>query len=217
MKVLLSAERYLSIRFRNWSIKYFKSKEAFLASCILVTLITLANLHVPITFAYVAEINGTSQTYCYYNPAYPSTLWMNIYNKIHLLLYSAIPFILIFISNILLITFLMKMNSRNVNNNPNNNARRSRTNKTIITMTITFILMTLPGAICSFYYSELTNLSYGSFTILFFDCVTFSYHCLNFWFLYFTNHVYKNELLKLLKINFKISSFSIKNTSDSKT
>ena len=95
----------------------------------------------------------------------------------------------------------MKMNSRNVNNNPNNNARRSRTNKTIITMTITFILMTLPGAICSFYYSELLSISYGRYIIFFFDCVTFSYHSLNFLFLYMTNNLYKNELNNFFKFN----------------
>jgi hypothetical protein len=186
----------LSVRFRSWSIKYFKLKETFIASLIIIIVVILANLHVPITFGLEVQINGTTYTFCYYKKAYPSTLWMRTYNKIHLLLYSALPFLLIFLANLLLIKFLIKKSNHNEFNR-RISTRRSKARKTIMIVTITFILMTLPGAVCSFFYSELLDLPFGSYIILFFDCVTFSYHSFHIFFLYFSNKLYKKELKNL--------------------
>jgi len=104
------------------------------------------------------------------------------------------------------------MNSGSANQYNRNSSRRSKTNKTIIIVTITFILMTLPGAICSFYYSELLSIAYGSLIIFFFDCVTFSYHSLNFLFLFFTNNIYKKEFKKFLNFKFQIIPFRSNNS-----
>ena len=131
---------------------------------------------------------------------------MDIYNKIHLLLYSAIPFCILAFANMMLIIFLLKNNSQTFTENTNTLvcARRSKTNKTIMIVTITFIILTLPGALCSYYFSDLINLQYGRVILTFFDCVTFSYHGLNSLILFMTNNIYRREIKKLL-LCFKIT------------
>lgn len=157
------------------------------------------NLNVPITFGFDLQVsNSTTVTFCFYLPSFPNTRWMDIYNKIHLLLYSAIPFFLLFIINALLIYFLVKINKVSIAENKAATNRKTRTTKTIIIVTMAFIIFTLPGAICSYYFSELISLPYGYYILVFFDCVTFSYHGLNSIILYNSNKLYKKEVRKFI-------------------
>jgi hypothetical protein len=66
-------------------------------------------------------------------------------------------------------------------------------------VTIAFIILTMPGALCSYYFADLINLQYGRVILTFFDTITFSYHGLNSLILFMTNNIYRREVKKLFK------------------
>lgn len=74
-------------------------------------------------------------------------------------------------------------------------------NKTIITMTIMFLAVTLPTAYASFFFADMIQTDLGYFLIVLFNCITFSYHGLYFFLLIFSNNKFKREVLKLFNFN----------------
>ena len=80
--MLLSVDRYLSIKIMTWSNK-FNPKQAFMASFAAVFIILAINTNVLIKYGYEADLgNGTSQVFCFYLPDFPDTFWMSVYNKV---------------------------------------------------------------------------------------------------------------------------------------
>lgn len=67
-------------------------------------------------------------------------------------------------------------------------------------MTLLFIVLTSPGAICSQFYNTLI-VSYSGNVILFSsDCIAFSYHALNILILCISNKHFLRKLQQALKI-----------------
>jgi len=77
------------------------------------------------------------------------------------------------------------------------NSKNESMNKTIITMTIMFLAVTLPTAYASFFFADMIQSDMGYFLIVLFNCITFSYHGLYFFLLMFSNNKFKREVLKL--------------------
>ena len=152
----------------------------------LFVLLLCVNSNVLFLFGYeTTSANGTNLVICYTHPNYTSTKWVEKFGKIHLFIYSIIPWIFIVIANMLLIQFLC-MNKMN--------KKQTKVNKIVILMTFSFILMTLPTAIASFYYNYLKSFKLGSFLILLFNSITFSFHAFNFFIFVFENKTFKNKL-----------------------
>ena len=74
-------------------------------------------------------------------------------------------------------------------------------NKTIITMTIMFLAVTLPTASASFFFADMIQTDLGYFLIVLFNCITFSYHGLYFFLLIFSNNKFKREVLRLFNFD----------------
>ena len=89
----MSADRFLSVWFKNWKIKYFKSKQAFIVSFVLVTFFTLLNLNVWFTYGYreYNEMNGTFKEYCHSDKT-PTLDFMKAWNLVSLICYELIFF-----------------------------------------------------------------------------------------------------------------------------
>ena len=77
-------------------------------------------------------------------------------------------------------------------------------NKTIFTVTLLFLVVTLPTAYASFFFADMIKTNVGYFLIVLFNCVTFSYHGLYFFLLIFSNNKFKREFMNL--VNFKQES-----------
>ena len=81
------------------------------------------------------------------------------------------------------------------------NQRQDAMSKMIIFMTFLFVAMTLPTAYASFFFARLIQTDHGYFLIVLFNCITFSYHGLNFLIYYVSNLKFRSEFRKLFSGN----------------
>lgn len=152
--------------------------------------------------------------------------FLNHFDKVHLAIYSILPFILIAIANSLLvytihkrkkvvgdltqITGIQSIDLRRPSVDPRRKSvykraqsisqqRNEKMNQTVFLMTLLFIGLTLPIACASFFFDQLFSTDYGVFIITLLDCVSFSYHGLNFIIMAFSNKMFRREFLKILK------------------
>ena len=84
-------------------------------------------------------------------------------------------------------------------------------NRTIITVTMLFLVVTLPTAYVSFFFADMIKTDLGYFLIVLFNCVTFSYHGLYFFLLLLSNNKFKREFFKLLNLKLE-TTFDINQT-----
>jgi hypothetical protein len=75
-------------------------------------------------------------------------------------------------------------------------------------MTLLFILLTGPDAVCSMLYSQIIKLPNGELIIILLDCITFSYHALNILVLSLSN----KEFLRKLKKSFGFTVVDVEQT-----
>ena len=128
--------------------------------------------------------------------------------KFHLAAYSLLPFIVLAVSNAFLLAKIWlskkKFGSRVSEREDQSKAKKiDKMNKIVILITILFILFTLPLAFAQFYFTQLFATRHGVFVIFLLDCLSFTYHGLNFFILFFSNHIFKKEVLRLLdSVNF---------------
>nr|QVK45792.1 G protein-coupled receptor [Proales similis] len=211
--VLMSLDQFLSVVFRNWRTVHMKPRRAVLVSSALAGFFLLLNSNILFTFAIEVTTNDTSKIFCFEILDYPESLWMMHWGRVHLGLYSLIPFGCIAVTNTAMLIYLKfrrsKMNQNQVN--PSNvhqttvnsstktgssrsQSRNQAMTASIVLLTVLFIVMTLPSAYVSFAYGFLVSLDYGRTVILICDCITFSYHGLNFYIYFLLNRRFRQEL-----------------------
>jgi len=189
-------DRYFLCKIKDWKKIYFTQGIANISGLILVMFIFLINSNILFTFGNQFEpINGTIITECFSSiPTDWISIWSNvsikknffflflklnrINFKIHPYLYSFIPFTLLAIINILLIIDLHQ-NKRISSADNNSKITQREINTSIIIMTLLFIIMTAPCAVCSMLYSQILRLNNGEIIIMTLNCITFSYHAFN--------------------------------------
>lgn len=136
--------------------------------------------------------------------------------KVHLALYSLVPFSLIALANTLLVLTMYARRRRSVANytqqithvtqqttttntmSENKKLRNERMNQTLLLMTFAFIALTSPIACASFFFDTLFTTDYGNFIIVLFNCISFSYHGLNFIIMTFSNTMFRKEFFKII-------------------
>lgn len=134
--------------------------------------------------------------------------------KVHLVTYSLAPFAFLITINSLMLFHVYRSSKRLKSQTPIISlARKSSVissspkqslNKTIIISTIMFIVMTLPTAISSIYFTEWVQTDEGNLLINLFDDLSFTYHGFNFFILTSFNRKFR----EMLFINFRFSQFS---------
>ena len=109
------------------------------------------------------------------------------------------------IINILLIIDL----NRKIQSSASSSIRNTRISKnqrainiTLIIMTLLFILLTGPNAVCSMLFSQIMKLPNGELIIILLDCITFSYHALNILVLCLSNKEFLRQLKKSFGFTF---------------
>jgi len=112
---------------------------------------------------------------------------------------------LLTIINILLIIDL----NRKIQSSASSSIRNTRISKnqrainiTLIIMTLLFILLTGPNAVCSMLFSQIMKLPNGELIIILLDCITFSYHALNILVLCLSNKEFLRQLKKSFGFTF---------------
>lgn len=193
----------MSIQIKHWKNVYFGFKRALLVVLSIIGILLLLNINILFTFGYDIVIANTSASLCFEVEGYPSTRWMTIWGKIHLMLYSVVPFIVLLIVNFLLVRKIMSRKKIHLSisnvTNEKKSRKNDRINRTVLLLTFLFILMTLPSASASFFFTTLVTSDFGLFLIVLFNCISFSYHGFNFIFMAFSNKIFFEEYKKLFK------------------
>jgi hypothetical protein len=198
--VLISIDRYLIFRIKNWQTIYFTNRIANMCGFTLTLIVFLINSNVIFTFGYELEtiMNGTKlmkTTQCF--TTIPSTYWMTYWNHVHSYLYSFVPFILLGFINVLLLIDLHFL-KQSINTNLRRNKKKIRMTVTVIIMTVLFILFTCPFAVSSQYYSSLVQTFTGNVIIYACDSLGFSFNAFNIFILCFTNDEFLIDLKRHL-------------------
>ena len=175
---ILSVDRYISVISIPGSfasrLPFRTPKSAHLWSLILIGLVFILNSHILIFNGYYeqkfdVDINQTvSKLVCYryINGFTLNPLWENV----HLILYSLIPFIIMLIFNILLIKRITRMKNMN-------KGSAIRNIKSILVITFLFLIMTVPSSVAYGFFMQtspkkvlllLDDLSFLNNSILFF-------------------------------------------------
>lgn len=205
-KVLISFDRYMSIQIKHWKKIYFSFNRAFLAVFSIIIFLLLANINILFTFGYDTVIGNSSVSLCFEVDGFSSTHWMTVWGKIHLMTYSVVPFLVLLVANFLLIRKIKSRKLIHLSFSSSTNVKKSkkndRINRTVLLLTFLFIIMTLPLACASFFFTQLIISDFGLFAIVFFNCISFSYHGFNFIFMAFSNKIFREEYKKLFKCNF---------------
>ena len=155
----------------------------------------LVNAQTLFTFGYREILNGTEVVYCFELDSKPSTRIMGIWNTLHAFLYSYIPFILLFVTNIfLIITVKIKSKLSAVKLTDLQKRKKKLMNITVICVTLLFICFTLPGAVVSSMFNVLIQSYTGTVLLFVADSLQFSYHSLNLIILLITNRKFSRKL-----------------------
>ena len=118
----------------------------------------------------------------------------------HSILYSFLPFLMLAITNILLILFLYKLSHvSTLQLNASKAKKQKSLNITVISLTLIFIVMTSPSALCSIYFEKWIGTQLGAVFITLSDCICFSYHGLNFALLFVSNKKFLREVVNLVR------------------
>lgn len=129
--------------------------------------------------------------------------------KFHQYIYSIFPFILLLISNVLLLYVTVYEKSGTLVRSAHDKAKRRSLNISVIALTVSFFIFTAPQSISSgFYYEELRKTYIGNALILFFFVWRFTLHCSSFLVLMLTNTKFRNECKKffIFKRNNRIAT-----------
>jgi hypothetical protein len=174
---MLSVDRYISVISIPGSfasrLPFRTPKSAHLWSCVIIGLVFILNCHILILNGYYEQTFEKNQTIskliCYknINGFQLNPLWENV----HLILYSLIPFIIMIVFNILLIKKISSIKN-------SNKGSVIRNIKSILAITFLFLIMTLPSSVSYVFFQQtspkmvlllLDDLSFLNNSILFFS------------------------------------------------
>ena len=80
-KVLISVDRFLLLKVKDWEKVYFKPKIAALTGFLVSFIIFLINFNVIFTYGYEFKSNGVAIIQCYATTIIPATQFMAVWNQ----------------------------------------------------------------------------------------------------------------------------------------
>lgn len=199
--VTLSFERYLSVRIKTWSIK-FTHKQALVAALLVVLFFILFNSNILFTFGVVSFVNGTNVTRFTCYTVNEESKWMDYWRTIFAVFYSALPFALIIIANLLLI-YEIKKHTGKIAQTEERKKKQKSMNRMVITMALLYIVFTLPTSVVTSFLNKWLQEwgGWGDVIIYIINSFTFSYHALNILIVIYTNTRFLNEVKVYFKGN----------------
>ena len=86
LKILMTIDRFLSVRLKSWKTTYFKPKQAFNTCVTVVCFFTLLHFNVWFTYGYrEKDMNGTYVDYCHSSKT-PTIEFMDLWNLVGIIL-----------------------------------------------------------------------------------------------------------------------------------
>ncbi|CAF1044319.1 unnamed protein product [Brachionus calyciflorus] len=213
--VSIALDRLLSTLNNNWSKFYTNGKQIYFYLLCVIFILCGINSPILIKIGYYSFENGTQILKCLATYENDYTLY-NIMAEIHLYLFSIVPFTCLIIINSILIYTAVISKKRKIG--LTNEAIRKKYNmtKTILILTIQFIILTLPSSIISrFFYVTLIKTRVGTIVIFVCDNFSFSFNSLNILTLYLSNKKFNEELRFIFKRKKRQESTSIFKTRSS--
>ena len=83
-KVLISIDRFLLLKIKDWEKVYFKPNIAAITGFLVTLVICLVNFNVIFKYGYELELNGTTIVFCFPTDI-PATQWMAVWNQVSLI------------------------------------------------------------------------------------------------------------------------------------
>ena len=179
---ILSVDRYISVISIPGSfasrLPFRTPKSAHIWSLIIIGLVFIINSHILILNGYYEQKFDKNQSinkficYKYINGFPLDPLWENV----HLILYSLIPFIIMIVFNILLIKIIS-----NIKNS--NKGSVIRNIKSILVITFLFLIMTVPSSVAFGFFQPTSP----KIVLLLLDDLSFLNNSILFFTFFFTN------------------------------
>ena len=127
--------------------------------------------------------------------------------KAHIVVYGFAPYILLTITNLMLIHSIKAKEKNAIHSNEKPNTRKKSLTYTVMILTTLFILFTLADNILNaFYLPIILPQDYGYALLFFADSLAFSYHSLHFSILLISNKKFKSEFKLMLKRSNKVEN-----------
>ncbi|CAF0772754.1 unnamed protein product [Brachionus calyciflorus] len=199
--VCLSVDRYLKVRINSWRKIYSTSKNTATISFIVGLLIFIVNSHLLILNGYSDNKNGTEIVRCYSPKFFFNHIsYIPFWHKVHVYLYSIIPFCILLVINSLLIFKSLKP-VQQIGLVSKRRKEKSKTlTYTIVALILMFFCSSLPYSIVTAYwYMELIGRPIGVLILNALSVLSFSYHSLNFVIFLFTNVKFWQECQLMFK------------------
>lgn len=117
----------------------------------------------------------------------------------HNIFYSYIPYLALVLANTALIVFLT-IRQKNSIQSTSSSSKKSSANRTVLAITLLFIVMTFPSTIGNIFYTQWITYEWGLAAILTCDAIDFTYHAISFPVLMITNIRFRQEFLKLASL-----------------
>ena len=224
LKVLISIDRYLSIRVKGWRTNYLKSDRALLVALLLGAFVFVFNHHLLYLHGIVVDgNNGTSQILCYYStfldghyiPTWHFVRVFRVFSgrnakmrgfccsfyssfKVHIFVYSLVPFLVLVAVNSMLIFRALTSGPKSLafsqSSSSSRNARKRTLTSTIVSLTIMFIVTSLPYTLAAaIWYRKVYAYPLGKLLLNSLSLLSFSYHSFNFFVLFCTNKLFLSE------------------------
>lgn len=169
------------------------NKSALFWSLAILILISLINLHVLI-FPRLKKPTLIGFTCNVYTTGFKL---LPTWEKVHLIIFSLIPFVLMTLFNGLLIKDALMTNSLS---NSKSNQKKRRVTISLVLVTAFFILMTMPSSILfGFFFDDITDIPIGRHLLIITDCLSFLHSTSIFFITLATNSKFRNVLYKLFK------------------
>ncbi len=198
LRVWMCIDRYCTLnQVRQRRAVYQHRRVTFLIAFTFIG-IALINLHLPIFSCYAYQIGNQTNigTGSRYYRLYPT------WNYISLALYNIIPFILMFIFNILIIRYLILI--KRTSTLQQSHVRHSSISIPILLSTFLFCIMTTPPAIFfSFFHQETRSELFQHILLNLLDSIKYTYHSLSFFVYFLTLVDFRQGVFRLLSCRFR--------------
>ncbi|CAF0800937.1 unnamed protein product [Brachionus calyciflorus] len=206
--VSIALDRLLSTLNNNWRNFYTTGNRIYYYLVFLIILLSGINSPILIRMGYYTFKNGTENLNCLATYENDFTLF-NTMSGIHLYLFSIVPFISLVIINSKLIYTAVISKRRKIGLTNEAFKKKFDMTKTILILTIQFIVLTLPSSIVSrFFYVIMIQSRIGKIVLFVCDNFSFSFNSFNIITLYLTNKKFKDELKSTFKIKMDRESTS---------
>jgi hypothetical protein len=177
-------------------------KTAFISSCLIILFTCSINSYLLFYDRNVIVTKSLNKIDCYKLPH--GFRIGQIWETVHLIIYTVIPFGLMVFFNILLLKKIYNVN--NTNDNTRNKLKMRKLREltvSLLVITISFLVMTLPAAICYVYFSKVFKSSaFLSNILILIDYWSFLNHSSLFFHCFITNLKFRSIVIKKVKIIF---------------